>query len=122
MSKNNQELGQAEANTQDPLDFEFLAAQTFGDKALQIDVLRLFLAQSARLVPALPALGAQEQADAAHLLKGSARGIGAWPAAAIADLFEGAAAADRPAVFGEVVTVFEAARGAITAYLQRLGG
>lgn len=57
-----------------PIDLDHLAAQTFGSVELERDVLRLFLTQSRDCVARL-----QREPDArvAHLLLGSARGIGA---------------------------------------------
>lgn len=71
------------------LDEAHLDAQTFGDVDLAREVLGLFRAQAARLMP-LVAAGEGEKArrDAAHTLKGSARGIGAMRVAALAEACE----------------------------------
>ena len=101
-----------------PIDFAFLAKQTFADRALEREVLELFVAQARRVVPTLPHLPAREQADAAHLLKGSARGIGAWAAAASADTYEQAEPAARSALHRDLAGAFAAAEAAIVLHLS----
>ena len=76
------------------LDQDHLARMTLGDRRLEREVLEIFLRQTTimlnRIVAAEPALAAA----AAHTLKGSARGIGAWRVARAAELLESAAGAD----------------------------
>ncbi len=64
---------------------------TLGDRRLEREVLELFVRQATimlgRIVGGEPALAAA----AAHTLKGSARGIGAWRVARAAELVESAA-------------------------------
>lgn len=96
-----------------------MAAQTFGDGALERELLGLFVAQARRVVPTLPSISAGRQADAAHLLKGSARGIGAWAAAAAAETYEQASAAERPLAYAALTAAFAAVETAIT---DRLAG
>ncbi len=103
-----------------PVDFAFLALQTFSDAALQREVLGLFVAQARRVVPKLPSLSNRACADAAHLLKGSARGIGAWDCAAVADAYEGADASGRILLFPALVVAFDEAEAAIGAHLAAL--
>ena len=71
------------------LDLEHLRRQTAGDRALERELLDLFEVQCARLRRLIgeggPVLG---RADAAHTLKGSARAIGAWRLASVADSLE----------------------------------
>ncbi len=95
------------------IDLAFLTAQTFGDGAPRREVLGLFDAQSRRVVPSRPRLGPREQADAAHLLTGSARGIGARAAAAIASAYEAAAPAARPALYPLLDDAFARVEAAI---------
>ena len=71
------------------LDLDHLRRQTFGDAALERELLALFEEQCARLTPMMTGgLPRPERADAAHTLKGSARAIGAWRLAALADEVE----------------------------------
>ncbi len=82
-----------------PIDLTFLHAQTFGDAALRRDVLELFVAQARRVIPGMPGLAPSAQADAAHLLRGSARAIGAWAAATATLAYEAAPPDARAALF-----------------------
>ena len=102
------------------LDLPFLAQQTFDDTALAREVLILFIAQARRVVPSLPDLAPAAQRDAAHLLKGSARGIGAWAAAAIAEVYEAADPGARPAIHPDLAATFAATEAAIGDYLASL--
>jgi len=101
----------------DPIDFAFLATQTFADRALEREVVALFVAQSRRVVPTLPELSPDEQGQAAHLLKGSARGIGAWTAAAAAERYEQAAPAERAALYVDLSGAFAEAEAAIVGHV-----
>ena len=106
------------------MDFTYLKAQTFGDIALEAELLRLFLAQASRLVPSLPQQSAlQQQADAAHLLKGSAQAVGATAFAAALEAFETAAAENRVCerpLFEAVLAAYASAERAIEAHLAVL--
>ena len=71
------------------LDLVHLSAQTFGDRALERELLELFEQQCRRLLPAIAGRNAiMARADAAHTLKGAARAVGAERVAAIADAIE----------------------------------
>jgi HPt (histidine-containing phosphotransfer) domain-containing protein len=76
------------------IDEAHLERMTLGDRRLEREVLELFLRQTTilldRIVNAQPPLAAA----AAHTLKGSARGIGAWRVARAAELLEQAAGED----------------------------
>ena len=70
-------------------DLDYLRRQTAGDQVLERDLVALFEAQCARLAPAVRQGGSSVQrADAAHTLKGSAKAIGAWRLASVADRLE----------------------------------
>jgi HPt (histidine-containing phosphotransfer) domain-containing protein len=77
----------------DIIDGSHLERMTLGDRRLEREVLELFLRQTSimlgRIAGAEPALAAA----AAHTLKGSARGIGAWRVARAAEFLEQAASA-----------------------------
>ena len=72
-----------------PVDLTHLARQTFGQRDLEQEVLRLFLSHSAihlaRLTGSSDSNGVRA---AAHFIKGSARGIGAWQVATAAEMVE----------------------------------
>lgn len=68
------------------LDLVHLSCQTFGDAALERDVLRLFVDQARQTGDALlRARSDEERLRLCHLLKGSARGIGAMQVAQAAE-------------------------------------
>lgn len=73
-----------------PIDAAFLAGQTGGDGHLQRDLLTLFVKQSAAIARRLdePHLSVQKLRDELHLLKGSARAIGAGAVAGAAEAAE----------------------------------
>ena len=72
-----------------PVDLAHLSRQTLGDNALEREVLNLYLKQSLQqLDKACRAASAEERKAAAHLIRGSARGIGAWRVDAAADAAE----------------------------------
>jgi HPt (histidine-containing phosphotransfer) domain-containing protein len=65
-----------------PVDLAHLARQTLGDRALEQEVLKLFLHQAVIVRDQIADADARERLRLAHNLKGSARGVGAF---AIAD-------------------------------------
>jgi HPt (histidine-containing phosphotransfer) domain-containing protein len=69
------------------IDTAHLQRMTLGDEALQREVLTLFVRQSSDLVARMATFPA-DMAAIAHTLKGSARGIGAFSAAASAERLE----------------------------------
>lgn len=73
------------------IDHVHLERMTLGDRSLEREVLEIFVRQTAltfqRIAGATPA----RTAAAAHTLKGSARGIGAWRVAEAAERLEQAA-------------------------------
>lgn len=78
-------MGNNEQNTGSPLDLKHLVEQTFDNAALETEVLRLFLKQSR---DCLDRLRVAPDAATAHLLLGSARGIGATAVASTAAALE----------------------------------
>ena len=99
------------------VDFAFLAAQTFGDRRLERELLDLFLVQARRQLSRVPTLNVLEQGEVAHLLKGSCQGIGAFEAASAAQMFEDADPDARAGPFAQMLTAFAAAESAIRAHL-----
>jgi hypothetical protein len=80
------------APDQQAIDLVHLGRLTFGDRSLQVEVLRLFDRQSEMLSERMVRSAPNVIGALAHTLKGSARGIGAWQVAAAAEALEGAAA------------------------------
>jgi HPt (histidine-containing phosphotransfer) domain-containing protein len=61
-----------------PIDLEHLARMTLGDRALEREVLGLFVRQAGMLRTRMETATAEVIGAAAHTLKGSASGIGAF--------------------------------------------
>jgi HPt (histidine-containing phosphotransfer) domain-containing protein len=78
----------SEAGTK-PVDFGYLSRFTLGNDALETEVLDLFIAHVPRYLAQLKAaVTAKGWHDAAHTLKGAARGVGAWRIARCAETAE----------------------------------
>lgn len=76
------------------LDMAFLARQTCGDAKLASELLAAFKFQAEQILRRLQAAqprSAGEKADDAHLLKGSARAVGAFRVSHLAERYEGLA-------------------------------
>lgn len=72
-----------------PVDLVHLARQTLGDRALEQEVLGLFVNQSILYLRRLEkAKSVKERRIAVHTILGSARGLGAWQVAREAEKFE----------------------------------
>lgn len=71
-----------------PIDLVHLSRMTFGDRALEREVLQLFLRQSSQIVAKLAKADADTLAQLAHTLKGSGAGVGAWAVADAATVLE----------------------------------
>ncbi|PPC79984.1 MAG: Hpt domain-containing protein [Hyphomicrobium sp.] len=72
-----------------PVDLSHLRRYTMGNVALETEVLGLFLQQLPQTISALKtAKTAQDWRFSAHALKGSARAVGAWPLAQLAEQAE----------------------------------
>jgi HPt (histidine-containing phosphotransfer) domain-containing protein len=74
------------------LDLVHLSRQTFGDHALEVELLTLFERQAAHLAvrladPSCPG-DSRARLELAHMLKGSARSVGALAVAASAEAYE----------------------------------
>jgi HPt (histidine-containing phosphotransfer) domain-containing protein len=73
------------------IDENHLDRMTLGDRRLEREVLELFLRQTTLMLDRIMGAEAPVAAAAAHTLKGSARGIGAWRVARAAETLEHAA-------------------------------
>jgi HPt (histidine-containing phosphotransfer) domain-containing protein len=72
-----------------PVDLVHLSRYTLGERALEREVLKLFSTQAEVYIERLrETTSDQEWNEAVHSLKGSARAIGAWRAAAAAERAE----------------------------------
>jgi HPt (histidine-containing phosphotransfer) domain-containing protein len=99
----------------DAIDAAALDAQTFGDRALALEILGMFRDQSTPILLALAASSGQARGEIAHRLKGSALAIGALALAGHAAALE--AAPDDAAVLAKVETACAAVRREIDARL-----
>jgi len=72
-----------------PVDLGYLARFTLGNQALELEVLDLFSFHAPRYIDDMfSAVTAKGWHDAAHTLKGAARGVGAWRVARCAEMAE----------------------------------
>ena len=103
-----------------PIDIDHLQRMTLGDASLEREVLAMFSAQSVSLIAGLTAKSADATA-LAHMLKGSARAIGAFRVADAAELLEaGLRNGDDPSqALAEVDDAVAEARAAIDELLRR---
>ncbi len=76
-----------------PIDLVHLARMTLGDRGLEREVLELFDRQAGMLIVRMQQAARAGICAAAHTLKGSARGIGAWRVARAAEAVARAAEA-----------------------------
>ncbi|HMN72302.1 MAG TPA: Hpt domain-containing protein [Rhodoblastus sp.] len=105
-----------------PIDLVHLARQTFGERDLESELLRLFDRQSRQIVERLtdgPVSEGRWRADLAHTLKGSARAVGAFGVAAAAEAYEldARAGADPARALSTLAGAVESAHGAIAELL-----
>ncbi|MFO1135470.1 MAG: Hpt domain-containing protein [Rhodoblastus sp.] len=105
-----------------PIDLVHLSRQTFGERDLEAELLRLFDRQSSQIVARLtdgPVSEARWRAELAHTLKGSARAVGAFGVAAAAEAYEldARAGADLGKALSTLTAAVEATRGAIAELL-----
>jgi len=82
------------------IDDDHLGRMTLGDRSLEREVLEIFARQTTLTLERVTGATPERAAAAAHTLKGSARGIGAWRVARAAEQLERAAvsAADEGAL------------------------
>lgn len=72
-----------------PIDRAHLARFTFGNVALELEVLNLFAQQAPESFASLAGASSPKAwRDAAHTLKGSARAVGAWRVANVTEMAE----------------------------------
>lgn len=71
-----------------PVDLVHLARQTLGDRTLEAEVLGLFARQASGVAARIAAAAPKERVVMAHTLKGSARSIGAFRVAELAERIE----------------------------------
>ena len=103
---------------EDAIDLKHLFRMTLGDHGLEREVLALFDRQIDMLVGRMAAVAPSGIAALAHTLKGSARGVGAWPIARAAEVVEAAPATElAPAIAALTATACQT-RAAIAEILR----
>lgn len=106
-----------EAFKKRPVDLVHLARHTLGNRDLEREVLQIFVRQSAIYLDRIrSAKSGPEQQMAAHTIKGSARGIGAWEVAECADVLENSAST--PAALSQLTEAVEKTNSFILALLD----
>jgi HPt (histidine-containing phosphotransfer) domain-containing protein len=105
------------------IDEVHLERMTLGDRSLEREVLEIFARQTTLTLERIADSGPARAAAAAHTLKGSARGIGAWRVALAAERLEEAAAGegDEAAMLAAIAELEVASFEARAAIGLRLG-
>jgi HPt (histidine-containing phosphotransfer) domain-containing protein len=109
------------APIEQPIDLAHLHRMTLGERSLEREVLQLFGRQADMLIARMRKAAPAVAAAAAHTLKGSARGIGAWRVAAAAEAVERAASAETcklQAGLAELIAAIDEAKLAIAELLR----
>ncbi len=115
--------------TEAAIDLVHLSRQTLGDTTLETELLKLFDRQAQQLAIRLAAPAGRNEGDSraelAHMLKGSARAIGAFELADAADAYETAVRAATPEggaqnsieAWGRLAAAIDRARGSVARLL-----
>ena len=106
------------AATGDAIDLDHLSRMTLGERSLEREVLALFVQLAGLLLQRMVEGERSVAATAAHTLKGSASGIGAWRVALAAEAVEFADAATQGHALDALTDAIEEARVAIGRLLQ----
>ncbi len=104
-----------------PIDLVHLRRYTLGDRALEREILDLFLKQTPKTIAELRQ-AATEKAwhAAAHSLKGSGRAVGAWRVARMGELAERAGLPECPETRHDLIAKIEAAAAEAAGYVLAL--
>jgi HPt (histidine-containing phosphotransfer) domain-containing protein len=105
------------------LDEEHLKRMTLGDQSLEREVLQVFIRQITLMLKRIARAEPAQAAAAAHTLKGSASGLGAWRVANAAERLERAAAGlgDLSVAVAELEGATREVCGVIEARLEHAG-
>ena len=106
------------AGAEEPIDFTHLFCMTLGDHGLEREVLALFDRQVDMLIARMGVVDASCVPALAHTIKGSARGIGAWPVARAAEAVEAARASELEPALAALSAAAAEARATIAALLR----
>ena len=108
----------AAAADEPAIDRTHLFRMTLGDRALEREVLTLFDRQAEMLIARMGEVDPSGVAALAHTLKGSARGVGAWPMARAAETVETASPADLAQAVAALAAAVGETRAAIAEILS----
>lgn len=100
----------------DAIDLKHFTDVTFGDRALQREILGLFDAQVSKLAETIRTASAEARREAAHTLKGAARGVGAF---GLGDAAEAIERDGSQAALDRMTQAVEAARAAAAKLLAQ---
>ncbi|HTV67992.1 MAG TPA: histidine kinase [Rhizobiaceae bacterium] len=96
-----------------PIDMAHLARQTLGDRAIEQEVLLMFIQQSVLVRDRISGATVSERLQLCHGLKGAARGVGAFPIADCLSEIEGDP--DNGKLFGKLAGLIDEVRDFIAA-------
>ncbi len=99
------------------IDEDHLGRMTLGDRSLEREVLQIFARQTTLMLERISAAKPACAAAAAHTLKGSARGIGAWCVAQAAERLEQAVAGDDASAMTDAIAELEVASAEVRAVI-----
>jgi HPt (histidine-containing phosphotransfer) domain-containing protein len=103
-----------------PVDLVHLRRYTLGDKALEAEILQLFLAQLPETIAALRSAATERDWKvAAHTLKGSSRAVGAWRIANLAQEAEALVCGAEPQACSEAISRLEAAASEASTFVNQ---
>jgi HPt (histidine-containing phosphotransfer) domain-containing protein len=104
------------------IDEDHLHRMTLGDRSLEREVLEIFARQTVMLLSRIAGVEPAFAAAAAHTLKGSARGVGAWRVARAAERVEQAVREGHGGAVKAAIAELEAASSEVRAAIGvRLG-
>jgi HPt (histidine-containing phosphotransfer) domain-containing protein len=103
------------------LDQDHLGRMTLGDRRLEHEVLEIFARQNSLILSRIAGAEPGLVAAAAHTLKGSARGVGAWRVARAAERLEQAATEADEDAMKAAIAELEAASLEVCAAIAALG-
>ena len=104
-----------------PIDLAHLARYTLGNRALDREILELFAGQAPQTIERLRAAEtARQWHEAAHTMKGSARAVGAFALADLAETVERTHVWQSPAGKAAAIAAIEASFEAARAFIDAL--
>jgi hypothetical protein len=103
---------------EDAIDLDHLSRMTLGDRSLELEVLALFCRQAEIMLRRMNAADPAVTAAAAHTLRGSALGIGAWRVARAAETVEQASTVMLAGAIGALSIAIDEAKIAIAGLLR----